>query len=614
MNRYVTPTDGMIVPSLADYLRVLGRRKLLFLLIVLLVPAAAVAVSLNQAATYRSSAEVLIDPQDDRGAAFIDPQRIAETRAELARVPAVVDQVLDAVPNAGLDRKDFLASSAVSAALGRDILTFSVENSDPRLAGHLATEYANAFTDYQRQLDTAAVQNELKEVRQQLAALEASGQAGSQTYVALQRREEAVAALAAAQTPSAQVVHPAGEAPKVGPRPLRNGLLAFCLGLVLALVVVFLADALDTRVRSVDAVRGTLGLRLLGRLAKPPARLRKRNDLIMLADPTSRDAEQFRALRSSLDLANAEHGAQTIMITSAVDAEGKSTTVANLAVALARAGRRVVLIDADLSHPHPHRPFDLDQRLVQALQPIGPTEDSSGADGSSRRMGQTGSLEVFPAGSALQDRDELGFDRAVGRIIQRARGRADIVLVDSPPVLSGHAIALSVHVDAIVVVVRLGALTTSALEDLGWMLEASPAIKLGFVVTGDDKGEGYGSQQRYGASNRRRVGRARPKPTVPPSAANGDGDVRSPRRAEAQADEGANETAGESETDERGAEAASGAPAETRSKSAARPFGGLSPREAAVKSAQTRRARSAERAEKAERAAAEGAEDATGAE
>jgi Mrp family chromosome partitioning ATPase len=323
---------------------------------------------------------------------------------------------------------------------------------------------------------------------------------------------------------------------------MRNGLLAFCLGLVLALVVVFLADALDTRVRSVDAIRGILGLRLLGRLAKPPARLRKRNDLIMLADPTSRDAEQFRALRWSLDLANAEHGARTIMITSAVDAEGKSTTVANLAVALARAGRRVVLIDADLSHPHLFRPFDLDQQLVQPLQPIGPTEDSSGAGDSSRRMGQTGSLEVFPAGSALQDRDELGFDRAVGRIIQRARGRADIVLVDSPPVLSGHAIGLSAHVDAVVVVVRLGALKTSALEDLGWMLEASPAIKLGFVVTGDDKTEGYRSQQRYGPSHRRRAGRPRPKPTVSLSAADGDREVRSG-----------------SETNGRGAEPASGA-------------------------------------------------------
>jgi Mrp family chromosome partitioning ATPase len=242
------------------------------------------------------------------------------------------------------------------------------------------------------------------------------------------------------------------------------------------------------------------------------------------------------------------------MITSAVDAEGKSTTVANLAVALARAGRRVVVIDADLSHPHLHRPFDVDQRLVQALQPIGSTEDSSGADDSSRRVGQTGSLEVFPAGSALQDRDELGFDRAVGRIIQRARGRADIVLVDSPPVLSGHAIGLSAHVDAVVVVVRLKALKTSALEDLGWMLEASPAIKLGFVVTGDDTSEGYGSQ-KYGPSNRRRAGRPRPKPATLASAADGDDDVRSRRRAQAQADE----TAGESETDWRGAEPASGA-------------------------------------------------------
>ena len=176
MNRYVTPTDGTIVPSLLDYLRVLGRRKVLFLLIVLLVPAAAVAASLNQTPTYLASAEVLLDPQD-LGEASFDPQRVADTRAELARVPAVVDQVLDAVPSAGLDRKEFLASSTVSATLGRDLLTFSVENSDPRLATRLATEYANAFTVYQRQLDAATVENELKEVRHQLAELKASGEA-----------------------------------------------------------------------------------------------------------------------------------------------------------------------------------------------------------------------------------------------------------------------------------------------------------------------------------------------------------------------------------------------------------------------------------------------------
>ena len=579
-HRYVTRTDGTIVPSLSDYLRVLGRRKLLFLLVVLLAPAAAVTVSLNQAPTYRASAQVLLDQQDAGGNAYTDPQRVAQTRAELARVPAVVDRVLTAVPSAGVDRNEFLESSTVSAPLGSDILKFSVENSDPRLAMRLATEYAKAFTEYQLRLDTQAVQRELKAVRQQLAELEASGQAGSKTHAAVQRRERSLAALAAAQTPSARVVQAAGEAPKVGPRTGRNGLLALCLGLLLALVVVFLADTLDTRVRSVDAIRETLGLRLLGRLAKPPARLRNRDDLIMLADSTSSDAEQFRTLRWTLDRVNAEHGARTIMITSAVDAEGKSTTAANLAVAFARAGRRVVLIDADPSHPDRHPPVDVDQRPVQALQENGLTRHSSGADESSRRIEQTGVLELIPADSALHDSDELDVERAVGRIIQRVRDRADIVLVDSPPVLSGNAIALTAHVDAVVVVVRLNTLTMSALEDLGWMLAASPAIKLGVVVTGDDERDRYGSHRRYRFSDRRRTGRPRPKTTVPPSAADGDG---------------------------RGGEPAS---AETRLKTAARPPRASDLARRRVRSARSRRAKSEKRAEEAERAAAEGAHDA----
>ncbi len=486
----------------------------------------------------------------------------------------------------------------------------------------LATEHARAFTEYQQELDNQAIRDDIDQVRQQLAQLEADGEGpGTPNYDALQRREEILAAAAATETRSAQVVNPAGEAPKVSPRPVRNGLIAFGLGLVLALVVVFLVDALDTRVRSVDTIRETLGLRLLGRLAAPPSGLRKQNGLVMLADPTSHDAEQFRALRWSLDLANAEHDARTIMITSAVGAEGKSTTVANLAVALARAGRRVVLVDADLTHPHLHRLFNLDQQpgltdvelgetlLVEALRPIGLIEDSSGADDSSRRTEHAGSLEVLAAGTVLQDPDELGFDKAVGSIIQRVQDHADIVLVDAPPVLGGHAIALSAHVDAVVVVARLKALRMSALEELGWMLEASPVTKLGFVVTADDKSEGYG-HQRYGPSERRRAA-VKPSPTTTVSASAADGDGREPSRppAEARADASPTETTGESETDGDGKEPAPGEPAPTRSKSS-RPFGGLTPREAGLKSAQSRKAKAAERAETEERAALDGGQDA----
>lgn len=570
-NRHVTPTEGTIVPSLLDYLRVLGRWKLVFLLIVFLVPVTAVAASLTQAPTYRASADVLLStPATGGQPVYVDPQRVAQTRAQLARVPAVVDRVIAGVPNTGLDQREFLDSSTVSTTLGSDLLTFSVENSDPRLAMELATEYAYAFTEYQRQLEKT-------------------------------------------QTPSAQVVREADRAPKVGPRTARNGLLALFLGLVLALIIVFLADALDTRVRSVDSIRNALGLPLLGRLAAPPSHLRKRSGLVMLADPTSREAEQFRVLRASLDFVNADHGCQTIMVTSAVDGEGKSTTVANLAVALARAGRRVILIDADLNRPHLHQLFGLDELpgltdlvlgdagLDGALQPIGLAEEASELDHVSRMLHRTGSLEVLPRGSAVQNPDELGFENAVGSIIQRVRARADIVLVDAPPLLMGDTIALSAHVDAIIVVVRLKALRTSTLQDMSRILEVSPATKLGFILTGADRSGGYGQGQRYAGHKRRAEAGPRPPLTASRSTADGDGDDVQGRDP--------SQTGSETETDGNGDNPGSGAPAPARAGPAGRPFGGLSPREAAQRSAESRRAKSAQRADAAERVRLDEARD-----
>jgi capsular exopolysaccharide synthesis family protein len=573
-----------------DYLRVLGRWKLAFILILVLVPAAAVGSSLMQTPTYGATAQVLIDPFGSTPGTYVDPQRVAQTQATLARGPDVVNRVLDAVPQAGLDQEELLDDSSVSATLGSDILTFYVENSDPALAKPLATQYAKAFTEYKQQLDNEAAAAALAQIRQQMAQLNAEGNGeGTPDYDALQRREETLVEATQAQTPSAQVVQPAEEAPKVGPRTVRNGLIAFCLGLVLALIVVFLVDALDTRVKSVDTIRDALGLRLLGRLATPPKRLRKRNALVMLADPTGREAEQIRALRWSLDLANADYGARAIMVTSAMDGEGKSTTVANLAIALARAGRRVVVIDADLARPHLHRLFSLDQRpgltdvelgdtwLTDALQPIHVAEGPGKADDEGRRIERPGTLEVLPAGSMVEDPDELGFDRAMGRIIERVRSRADVVLVDTSPLLRSNAIALSAHVDAIVVVVRLKGLRTPALEEMGWMLEGVPATKLGFIVTGADKrtGAAYG----YGSGKQPKLVTSEQRPDTGPSFSD------SPATAER------------------------GGKARSRSRSrASRPFGGLSPREAALRSAESRRAKSTQRSTAVERAEVEAAQ------
>ena len=165
VNRHVSSSDGTIVPSLLDYLRVLGRWKLAFILILVLVPAAAVGASLRQTPTYGASAQVLLNNSGVAVGTYVDPQRVAQTKATLARVPAVVNRVLDAVPQAGLDQEEFLKDSSVTATLGSDILTFYVENSNPGLAKQLATEYAQAFTDYQSRLDNDAAAKQLEQVR-----------------------------------------------------------------------------------------------------------------------------------------------------------------------------------------------------------------------------------------------------------------------------------------------------------------------------------------------------------------------------------------------------------------------------------------------------------------
>jgi polysaccharide biosynthesis transport protein len=515
VDEYPTPEDGRVAPTLVDYLSVLRRRWKLLLLTVLLVPAVAVALSLRQPPAYQASAEVLLKPSTASGQ-LSDPARAAQTAAELARVPGVAARAIDAGGVRDLTSSEFLKNSSVSPTLGSDILTFSVTNSEPEVAKLLATAYARTFSEYQHDLDTQQIRRTQNGIRRQLRELEESGLKGSAQYRILARNDRELTAQAFGP-PTAVVVQKADRAEKVGPKTFRNQAIGLALGLVLGLGLVFLWEALDTRVRSVETLRQGLGLRLLGRLPSPPRKLQKSDRLVMLTAPLGVEAAAFRVLRTSFDYANADYQAQTIMFTSAVGGEGKSTTVANLAVALARAGRRVVLIDTDLRRPSQHRLFDLDERpglidielgdvkLDEALRPVSVTETDLTAVNGGRPSGRRkGKLEVLTAGQAFHSPDELGMDLTVARIAESLKQRADFVLIDAAPLLAvGDAIALSAHVDALVLVVRLNGLNSSAYDDLRRTLASSPARKLGFILTGAAKGDAYTHFYRYVMPDRR---------------------------------------------------------------------------------------------------------------
>ena len=551
-------TEGGHSSSLHDYVRVLRRRKWAVLQALVIVPVAAVLFSLQQEPLYQASSEVLLSRQNLAASltgtqdpnASLAAERLAQTQAELARVPLIAQRVLGATGLAD-DRtpQAFLSSSSVSAKANSDLLVFTVTDRVPEIAALLTTEYARQFTRYRRELDTAALVRARQEVQSRIAELETEGDRRSALYASLVDKEQQLNTMEALQTSNALLVRRASEAEQIQPKPVRNGILAGILGLLLGIGLAFLWEALDTRVRSAEEVRERLGLPLLGRIPEPAKRLRSKDKLVMLEEPRGHEAEAFRVLRTNLEFVNLDRGAQTIMITSAVASEGKSTTAANLAVACARAGRRVVLVDLDLRRPYLDHFFELpgpgftevalgEATLDEALEPIpleqsdrngrparansqpetaelvrlfqqavreGRPELAQEAAGrvtiqerSEERRDTISKLEILPSGPIPPDVGEFVASNVLADILVQLRQRADLILIDSPPILQiGDALALTALVDAVVLVTRLDIVRRPMLSELRRTLDATPVVKLGFVLTGADQEDSYGGAYAY---------------------------------------------------------------------------------------------------------------------
>jgi Mrp family chromosome partitioning ATPase/capsular polysaccharide biosynthesis protein len=518
-------------PSLlSDYVRLVRRRKWIVLMAVFLVPLAAVLLSARQSPLYQASASVLVNTEDLAASLtgtgpqnYQDPIRLIQTQAELARVPALARQVLQSAGVRGMTPGEFLGASAVGTVQNADLLEFSVTHRDPELATRLATEYARQFTLYKYQLDTAAIAKARREVELTISGLETSGDTGSPLHDALVEKEQQLRTLAALKTSNASVVRAADGAGKVRPRPLRNGVLGLALGLFLGLGLAFLWEALDTRLRTADEVADALGLTLLARLPAPPRSLRKQNLPVMAVEPSSPAAEPFHILTTNLDFVNLERRARTILVTSAKQGEGKSTTVANLAVSFARAGRRVSVVDLDLRRPFLHRFFGVEEKpgitdltvggvgleeTIRAVPlsgaPPAGTNGRAPSDGWVRadsELPRVSSLPARPADETLwvvtagtppPNPFELIRSGALATILERIAATSDLVLIDAPPLLHlGDTIALTARVDALVVLVRLQEAKRPMLKELRRILHGSAAAPLGFVITGAEVEDGY---------------------------------------------------------------------------------------------------------------------------
>ena len=571
--------------TLAAYLAVIRRRKWIILGAIVVTTASAVFFSVRQTKLYEANAEVLVNPDASiiasAGKSASDAQaRFDTTQAQLAHTPAVTAIALRKAGVSGVTPNQLVSSSSVVSDNASNILRFGVTNHSAADATKLVNAYVDAFHTFGKNVNTAAIRQqirtssaELATITKQIDTAKANGQvpAGLRQQAAslVKKRAQYQEQLVAASS-GARVVRYASGAGVVRPNPVRDGVLGLMLGAVIGLILAFIRESLDTRVRSSeDVARGT-GLELLGRIPTPSKSLRSRGQLAMLTDPVQ--GEPYRKLRGAVDFANLETQAQTIMIASAVEREGKSTTVSNLAVAMAKSGRRVVLVDLDLRRPTIGSLFAIDEDTLgitdyvlgnadieTVLVPIVLSESRTdhahdSTNGNGAWVPGT-MLHVVPAGRGVPDVADFIESGALAVALDVFREWADIILIDTPPLLPvSDGVTLANKVDGILLVVKAELLRRPMMAEMNRLLTSCRATTLGFVLAGAEADGGYGYGYGYGYGGRSgygEPGRPASKPASTDAAVavvEPDGDAEAvTNRATAVATNGASAESGEAE-------------------------------------------------------------------
>ncbi len=268
------------------------------------------------------------------------------------------------------------------------------------------------------------------------------------------------------------------------PKKMRNLLLAVVLGLFGGIGMAFFVEYLDNTVKSVEEVEQKTGVPVLTVVAD----VKKKHESIdrqVLEHPRGPIAESFRALRSQLMLSSAEHPPRSILISSAVEGEGKTALVVNLATTLSEANRSVLAIDCDLRKPRLHKAFDIvnDRGLSSYL--VGEAEEQDVIVNLSEPK-----IDVMTSGPIPPNPAELLASNRMEELVKRMKDKYDFVLFDSSPILSAtDSQILSRLAEGTILVIRAGETTFEQLQGALRLFRSVNANILGIVLNGVDLGK-----------------------------------------------------------------------------------------------------------------------------
>lgn len=514
--------------DLRDFLRPIWRRRWLVAVVVIVTSVATYAYNVRKPERFRSSTQIFLQASDIDQALFslggpLEGDRNIVNQANLLQTPAVAREVAERIDFRG-DPAALLGAVEVTPSTGSDFLVVSAVGDTPSRAAELANAFAAAFIELRAATTRADIERALDTTRRQLARLP-----DTTTYSAaretLRTRISSLEAIRSVSPGGARQVDRAlPAAAPFAPQPRRAALFGFMLSLVLATLAAFGLERADRRVRHLDDIEPTYGAPVLAALPHLQGSMISRsNGNAPEVAPAFREA--VRGLRTNLRLASPDTPLRTFLVTSALPGEGKSTLVLNLAVAYAESGLRVAVIECDLRLPSLPRLIAVrpspgltdvlagEVELAAAVQAVAigsPAATEIAAPATDRAP--TGAwalapptLTVLTAGAQPADPSSLLATQRMKRILDSAQADADIVIIDTPPLLSvADALPLLGNVDATLLVARLGVANRSAGRHVQDIIERIPGASLLGVVANDVPasefaGDYYGYYAAYGA-------------------------------------------------------------------------------------------------------------------
>jgi receptor protein-tyrosine kinase len=504
--------------TVRDYLRVLRKHRFLIAVIAVLFAGLAYAHAKGQKATYESEAKLqfsdqLINPQF---IGSITPEDIAPDQRATIHASRIYSLQIAQRAAAKLHLSPAAAPSLLSQISTRaeaktDFIVVTADTTSPATAASYANAYAEAARD-QVTADTRGQYSQaVNAIQRQINSLGTSiTTLFNRTLLRIQQVQMQQGARLVA--PVSIVGHAGVPGAPTSPHPSRDGVLGLIAGLSLGILLAFARDGLDRRFKSSSELSEALQLPIVG-FVREDALGRTTSSSNGAQPLDAPDVEGFRILRTNLESLDIDSPPKTVMITSAVAQEGKSTVAAALATAHAQAGRRTLLLECDLRSPTLAKRLGvaespgLTDYLVNGGDPrqtieMTPGHPSLNGHATDLQSPPAAHVDCIVAGSHTPSPAELLGSQRFASFLEEISAAYEAVVIDAAPLLPVvDALEMLGQVDGVVVCVRVSRTTRDQASAAKTALERFPGRPTGVVITGLRSGEDADAYGAYGYSS-----------------------------------------------------------------------------------------------------------------